>query len=1243
MPENIKVSKIALSAAAAAMLMLSGCGSDDDNGTAAASSSVAVSSAETVSSAAVSSVASSEAVSSEEASSEEASSEEASSEEASSEASSIAPFADAFTGEDSVTAPATDEEKARIRVAGKFDLNGEVKDFGYKTILRTGAAMDSEIFGQLKDMNDEPLLMEDGSAYLCNGQFGGSGPDHTEFIETFGHLFMLTQFECQIGAMYLAELDQDATSGELSAKSLKFISQKDYHGGFVHCAGSKTPWNTFLGSEEYEPDARKMDENGNIDSYYGLIAPYWGGDLTLANPYFYGWTPEVTITSAAGDTEFVKHYTMGRFAHELAIVMPDQRTAFLTDDGTNCAFFMFVADEAGDLSAGTLYAAKWNQTSDEGAGAADWSWVKLGSATDAELKAMVDSMMTFDMIFDTADVNEDGTCPEGFTSINTTWGQECLAVKEGMETAAAFLESRRYAALMGATTEFRKMEGLTYDIDLNRVYVAMSEVRKGMEDGSSSDTGGNNDIRLASNSCGAVYAMDIEAGMKDADGMEIGSAYTLKNIYSIVEGAAAEYDENGAFASNGCDLNGIANPDNVTYLTGSDTLIIGEDTGKHQNDMIWAFDTNTSALTARVATTPFGSETTSPYWQEDINGFTYMNFVTQHPFGESDADKIQDDSDVESYVGYAQIMEQTNLGNKSVDTFAAKSTSVATPVNDTQKAEIRVAPEMKIMGEARDLEYNTVLRTGMGLNGETFGLLKDMNDEALMMEDGSAYICNGQFGGSGPDHTQFIEVDDALFMITQFECQIGAMYMAELNQDPATGELSPLNLKFISQKDYHGGFVHCAGSKTPWNTFLGSEEYEPNAKKLDTATGELGSYYNLIAPYWGGDLTQASPYYYGWTPEVTILNADGDTEYVKHYAMGRYAHELAYVMPDSKTAYMTDDGTNCGFFMFVADEAGDLSAGTLYAVKWNQTSAEGVGAADLGWVKLAHGTDAAIKEIVDSKPLFTSIFDEATANEDNTCPEGYTSINTTAGHECLAVKEGMETAAAFLETRRYAAMMGATTEFRKMEGLTFNPEGAQMYVAMSEVRKGMEDDSSSDVGGNNDIRLTANKCGAVYAMDVATDMEDTDGNAIDSAYTLGNIYGLVAGNPMSYADNGIYADNSCDINSIANPDNVTYLPGSSVLLIGEDTGSHQNDMVWSYHVTAGLFKDRVATTPFGSETTSPYWQGNIGGQTYINLVTQHPFGESDADKIQSASDVESYVGYIHVKGDALVSETAPTR
>ncbi|WP_232371211.1 hypothetical protein [Desulfogranum marinum] len=52
--------------------------------------------------------------------------------------------------------------------------------------------------------------------------------------------------------------------------------------------------------------------------------------------------------------------------------------------------------------------------------------------------------------------------------------------------------------------------------------------------------------------------------------------------------------------------------------------------------------------------------------------------------------------------------------------------------------------------------------------------------------------------------------------------------------------------------------------------------------------------------------------------------------------MGRVAIELAYVIPDNKTTYISDDGTNVGFFMFVAGKTKDLSAGNLYSAKWDQ-------------------------------------------------------------------------------------------------------------------------------------------------------------------------------------------------------------------------------------------------------------------------------------------------------------------
>ena len=130
------------------------------------------------------------------------------------------------------------------------------------------------------------------------------------------------------------------------------------------------------------------------------------------------------------------------------------------------------------------------------------------------------------------------------------------------------------------------------------------------------------------------------------------------------------------------------------------------------------------------------------------------------------------------------------------------------------------------------------------------------------------------------------------------------------------------------------------------------------------------------------------------------------------------------------------------------------------------------------------------------------------------------------------------------------------------------------------------------------------------------------------------------------------ADNYCDVDGISNPDNVAMIPEHNQLIIGEDTGNHQNDMVWIYHFNIDEEErsrmTRIATTPYGAETTSPYWYPNLKGNAYITLVVQHPYGESDEDKVDEAGSTgkAGHVGYLgplpKVKAVSLVDSSAST-
>lgn len=554
-------------------------------------------------------------------------------------------------------------------------------------------------------------------------------------------------------------------------------------------------------------------------------------------------------------------------------------------------------------------------------------------------------------------------------------------------------------------------------------------------------------------------------------------------------------------------------------------------------------------------------------------------------------------------------------------------------VGPNSGSDIYTSPAIHVDGVSQAISFMELFRTGDEDNGETYGLMKDHLGDPAVAEDGlTPYICSGNtdgVSGSGTDYTALLEKNGKTYMITQFECQTGGMYYAEVVQSPA-GELSPVEdtLKFIDQSDEWGGWVHCAGSVTPWNSYLGGEEYEPDAKALEGAAYPTGDRYDdKVRSYWLEDISLSSPYHNGWITEVDI-DENGDASYEKHYAMGRFSHELGYVMPDGKTVYLTDDGTNDILFMFVAKNAGDLSDGTLYAAHWLQTSGFGGGSAQLEWINLGKVKSSKIRKAIADDVQFSDLFSVDTAD----C----TTIAANGNVECLEVNPGKELLASRLESRRFAALMGATHEFRKMEGFTFAAERNQGYIAISEVGRGMldntgdpdkDDKNYDDLEGDgvaetgNHVRVTKpDYCGAIYSMDMVAGAKDSDGKKIDSTLVAHNMNSILAsgttdGEISPEACAGKDANDEEHNNIMAQPDNITMIPDSDALIIGED-GKHPNNMVWSMNLDSRELT-RIATVPEGAETTSPYLH-KVGESHYMTLVAQHPDssgGNPDGDSI----------------------------
>ncbi|MCY1076404.1 alkaline phosphatase PhoX [Archangium lansingense] len=572
--------------------------------------------------------------------------------------------------------PVTNADKHAVRAAGKVNLNGQERNLGFTTLLRsgqerTGHSCDlssdtnaATCFGTIPTANGTPMKDDSGVIEVASSQ------DFASLLPVGGNVFMVSQFESPVSSLFVTRITQEAGNGVVSAASTRAVDLSPVDGLWTTCAGSTTPWNTYLSSEEYPADARAFfsltdwpaSSSGDYRNFKAF-AKYWGinaaDGLDSAEwttftqkftPYFHGFATEVTL-DASGNPTLAKHYAMGRHSMELAYVLPDRKTVLLTSDGSGEPLSMFVSDTAGDLSAGTLYAMRVYQTSPRGTQliSGDLEWINLGHATNAEVRALLHpaagtARIAFADLFDVADKDATtGNCPTGFT---LTLG-ECLQVKTGMEKAASRLETRRYAAYLGASVEMNKEEGITFDPDTNRIYLAISDVT-----GPMTNTGADDGTHLQGsvNRCGAVFAMDV-GPWTTASGATV-TQYAPLNIYPLVHGVTTSYPAGSPFAGNTCSVNGLASPDNVTYLPKYNTLIIGEDTSSHQNDAIWAFNTLTGKLT-RILTTPYGAETTSPYWVPDVNGFGYLMAAVQHPYGESDTGKVNETgaTGTASYIG----------------------------------------------------------------------------------------------------------------------------------------------------------------------------------------------------------------------------------------------------------------------------------------------------------------------------------------------------------------------------------------------------------------------------------------------------------------------------------------------------------------------------------------------------------------------------------------------------------------
>jgi len=169
------------------------------------------------------------------------------------------------------------------------------------------------------------------------------------------------------------------------------------------------------------------------------------------------------------------------------------------------------------------------------------------------------------------------------------------------------------------------MEGVTPNAADKKVYIAISYQGKGMVSGYSA-TDPVDDIHLNKISSGAVYQLNLAGHQRDTAGHPIHSRYVASSMEGLVWGEDQAADAVGNVSND----EKLANPDNLKHSEALHTLFIGEDSGRHVNDYLWAFNVDTGKL-SRILSLPAGAESTGLQAVDNLHGFAYVMSNLQHP------------------------------------------------------------------------------------------------------------------------------------------------------------------------------------------------------------------------------------------------------------------------------------------------------------------------------------------------------------------------------------------------------------------------------------------------------------------------------------------------------------------------------------------------------------------------------------------------------------------------------------
>lgn len=228
------------------------------------------------------------------------------------------------------------------------------------------------------------------------------------------------------------------------------------------------------------------------------------------------------------------------------------------------------------------------------------------------------------------------------------------------------------------------------------------------------------------------------------------------------------------------------------------------------------------------------------------------------------------------------------------------------------------------------------------LRNDTLILPADYHFQVLFQEGDTYFNSSDKIPGNN-DFTGYVPIEGSSengYLSVNHERPIGSVSMADIHFDTnnylwVVDDLQPVD---INQDDISITSANCSGTVTSWGTVISCEE----------ATADL-------------DINEDGHLDTGWCfeidPATRAVRDYGTGKQQKLWEMGNMKHENVTIHPDDKTVYFGEDGNTSCVYKFVADEAQDLTTGTLYTLQLDDPLVGGAPSGTTGtWIQVPNKT-----------------------------------------------------------------------------------------------------------------------------------------------------------------------------------------------------------------------------------------------------------------------------------------------